>query len=155
MTQLIEQLKKRLEPTCFVTTIRKQGCSVSLDGTPQDRLIVDFDKFGSQIVRDKRCDYLAVVATSQIKPKKHWVILLELKSGSANVNHAMKQLQASAKVVESFLPPHSPILFRPAIVSRKLRKAQRNELKKTITYRNQSQKVKHIRCGGKLTQLMK
>ena len=61
MSGLVQRVRARVDDRCIATRIRKQGCSVSLDGAPAPRVIVDFDKLGSPLgPSDQRCDYLFV-----------------------------------------------------------------------------------------------
>ena len=90
MTGTIASIRSRLGAKCIVKQCRKDGCSVSLAGTPQQRLIVDFDKPGSPIgPAAPRCDYLFLADPSC---RDLWVAPVELKKGTVDASKAIKQL---------------------------------------------------------------
>ena len=59
MTDAIEEIREGFESTCVADSLERGECSISLDGTPEPRLLVDLDKPGSPLDQNSvRCDYL-------------------------------------------------------------------------------------------------
>ena len=117
---LVETVRAGLDDgRCLVGGgLEKEGCRVSLDGAPQRRLIVDFDKPGSPRDPDEtRCDYLFIAEDDAEDDAKRdakrdaartdgnatpegWVVPLELKRGRLHARKVARQLQAGAAVAE-------------------------------------------------------
>ena len=79
MTDLVGIIRDKADERCLVSrNLTKEGCRVSLNGAPNQRLIVDFDKPGSPISeQETRCDYLFVAD----EEKFGWILPIEVKRG--------------------------------------------------------------------------
>ena len=44
MSGLVQRVRESVDVGCIATAISKEGCGVSLDGTPSSRVIVDLDE---------------------------------------------------------------------------------------------------------------
>ena len=94
VTGIIASIQTRLDADCIARQCRKDGCSVSLVGTPQQRPIVDFDKPGAPLgPAAPRCDYLFLAESSC---RELWIAPVELKKGPVDASKAIPQLQAGA-----------------------------------------------------------
>ena len=93
MSGLVQRVRAKVDNACVVTEMDKEGCSVSLDGAPVTRLIVDLDEPGSPLGQNvTRCDYLFFADDSGAD----WVATLELTRGRFEVGKFHSQLQAGA-----------------------------------------------------------
>ena len=155
MTTLVDQVRGKLDDHCIVQRMKKQGCKVSLEGAPQPRLIVDFDKPGSPLPAcSTRCDYLLV---AECERARGWVAVLELKRGQLRPSQVVGQLQAGAYAAERIVPrdfvsPSETFRFRPVAVAKSVPKYARVQLKKAdnIRFHGHREPVRLMSCGGTL-----
>lgn len=78
---LLEPLCECVDSACIVRRLRKEGCTLGLDGTHDRRLILDLDRPASPLGADEtRCDYLVFI---QPLERPMCVIPIELKNGPA------------------------------------------------------------------------
>lgn len=151
MSHWLESLRENFDSRCFENQCRKDQCSVSLAGTIRPHLIVDFDKPGSPIGRNKtRCDYL-VAAESESGAR--WVAVLEFKSGKFKNKKLGNQLSASARAMESRISYDSKIFFRPVLASNGLGKSKRFEIRRNkVNFHEHEYPIRLISCGDKLSK---
>ena len=152
MSHWLESLRENFDSCCFANQCSKENCSVLLTDTVQPQLIVDFDKPGSPIDRNKtRCDYL-VAAESESGAR--WVAILEFKSGKKFRNTKLgNQLSASARAMESRIPYNSKIFFRPVLASNGLGKSKRFEIRRNkVNFHEHEYPIRLISCGDKLSK---
>lgn len=155
MTGLVETVRGKVENTCVKSGgLRKEGCTVSLQGAPRPRLIIDFDKPGFPLERQEiRCDYLFV---AEVSAKPAWLALLELKRGKMDASEVVGQLKAGARAAEQLLPNTMPVNFRPiAACGGGMTKSERKELRakrNKVPFHGTAEAVRLIKCGGKLIQ---
>ena len=151
MTGIIASIQTRLDADCIARQCRKNGCSVSLVGTPQQRPIVDFDKPGSPLgPAAPRCDYLFLAESSC---RELWIAPVELKKGPVDAGKAIPQLQAGAHAAERLVPADiaADILFRPVLAAGGMRKAKRNRNRAgRVKFHGYSKPLRRIRGGGSL-----
>ncbi len=157
MAGLVEQVRTKVNQSCLAKYIKKEGCSVSLNGAPKPRLIVDFDKIGSPLeLNQVRCDYLFIAEDSS---NAGWVCPVELKSGGLSASEVVGQLQAGTQLAEQIVPQNTPAKFRPVAASGSDRhKAERAKLRlrsNRVSFRGVSELVRLIRCGKKLTEAIR
>ena len=154
MNGLVETVRNRVNVTCVTNgSLRKRGCSTKLNGAPQPRLIIDFDRPGAPLnSSQRRCDYL-FVATGE--GNGDWVAPLELKRGGFDVTEIVGQLRAGARTAENLIPQNVPVAFRPiAVFGGGIRKAERNALKgrsNWVRFHGSHKTIRLIKCGGLLT----
>ena len=99
MSGLAARIRANVDGRCIATRIRKDGCSVSLNGVPSDRLIVDLDKPGSPLGQaDARCDYLFVAEDGA---GAGWVAPMELTRGRCVASKFVRQLRAGASAADA------------------------------------------------------
>ena len=155
MTGLVKTVRKNVSEECIVDECQKDCCSVSLQDAPQQRLIIDFDKPGSPLGRNRRrCDYLLVAKEPR---EKGWVVLLEFKSSrEVNITKVLEQLQAGARATEKIVPAVMSIRFRPVLASGNIPKASRREMKApgTVCFHNCPEPLRWIGCGDPLTKAL-
>ena len=155
MKGIIYYISKAVEGKSINTStkIMKEGCHVNLKGVPDNKIIIDFDH------RDLpsngnigKCDYCCVAEDVN----KNFLVVLELKKGGIpSVKHVVKQLQAGANFCQLRTPSNIEVKFTPVLVSGKLSKLERLQLKKkesNITFHRKAYGVERIRCGAMLVQ---
>ena len=153
MSGLVQRVRAKVDNACVVTEMDKEGCSVSLDGAPVTRLIVDLDEPGSPLGQNvTRCDYLFFADDNS---GTDWVAPLELKRGQFHTVEFRKQLQAGAHAAEQLVPPNASVRFRPiAVFGGGLHKAEQRRLKQPsnrVRFHGRCEPLRLIRCGAKLT----
>ena len=152
MTSLLDEVRKRIPHRCITTRCKRKRCSVNLKNVPTPHIIVDMDK-AELNHKARKCDYIYIEETDNA-----WVVALELKSGMAEASEIVEQLQASALFAEQTIPKNFQVRFRPVLVSRGIKKAQREELRNkanTIKFRKKDFFVHRIKCGGHLISVLK
>ena len=151
MTGTIASIRSQIDANCIVARCRKEGCSVSLAGAPQQRLIVDFDKAGSPLgPADTRCDYLLLAERSC---GDLWVAPVELKKGDADLGKSIEQLRAGAQAVECLVSEEDAAgaIFRPVLASGGIDKNERKKLRdERVKFYHHEEPVRRIKCGAPL-----
>lgn len=156
MRGLVEIVQEKVESTCVTSgRLRKKGCTVSLKGTPQPRLIIDFDKPGSPLSKKTtRCDYLLIAEDAG---NRDWVAPLELKKGRLDASKAAKQLKAGAKIAEKLVPDSISVNFRPvaAVGGSKAERVELRATKNRVWFRGTSETIRLIKCCDRLINAFK
>ena len=114
MMGLVEDVTAKVNESCIVSKMKKNGCKVSLEDAPEPRLIIDFDKPGSPLGEgETRCDYLFVANGEKCVG---WIAPLELKKGRLKADKVARQLQAGAKkVAEELVSQNQKVEFCPTV----------------------------------------
>lgn len=82
----------------FVDKIDNRDCVVDLDGIPENRLILDLERFAlANTLSENRCDYVLFI---ELENQKIFCVLMELKSGKFGTSHVRSQLQGGANLVK-------------------------------------------------------
>jgi len=157
VTGLLDRVSNTLNPNCLVKSgLKKDGCKVMMAGAPSPRLVVDFDRPGSPLEADgTRCDCL-LIAEGHLG--SGWVVLLELKKGQLHARKVTRQLQAGASVAERLVSGGEAVRFRPVAVSGSVSKYERQRLKEDanrIRFHGQTEPVRLMTCGKKLTDVLR
>ncbi len=152
MSGLVAQARTNVDDRCIDKQIRKEGCSVALNGVPRDRLIVDFDKPGSPLgPTDVRCDYLLVAEDDS---EAGWVVPMELTRGRGSASKFVRQLRAGAVAAEQLVLRNARARFRPvAVYGGGLHKAERLKLQRNhnrVSFHGVRQPVRLLECGMRL-----
>lgn len=146
---LIPVVRGQLSSQCLTNRIRKGRCSLSLDETPPDRLIVDLDKPGGPIgMHERRCDHLffAEPAVSE----QPWAAPIELKGGTFRAAEVESQLQSGTHAIDRLVPNSATIYLVP-IVAGKCHKAERRSLRRRkVTFRGAVKRIKLRPCNSRL-----
>ena len=154
--ELVESVRGRIDPECLVSSMRKEGCTVSLQGAPKERLIIDLDKPGAPVGGDgRRCDYLFIANGAQNETS--WVAPLELKKGALRASDAVQQLQAGAEVAERLVPNGLRSAFRPTVAFGSIRKLERDALRAPrakIAFRGRQEAIRLMKCGDRLVKAL-
>lgn len=150
---LLERICASVDSACIVRRLRKEGCTVGLDGTHDHRLILDLDRPASPLGPDEaRCDYLLFI---QPPEAQMCVVPLELKGGSART-HVVDQLQAGAKLANRLLPASAPAVLRPVLAYRSMPTEVSKELRRRpIQFRNTQNYVGRMKCGTALANAIR
>lgn len=146
---MIDVIKKNVNQECIKEMkLRKNGCGISLNKLPQQKLIIDLDKLNC-LENQTRCDFLFI---AELPEKSGWIVPIELKQGEPRVSKIEQQLQAGAKVAETLVPRDANVKFCPVVASGEgVSKRQRRTLRDiSIRFRDQTKAVRRIRCEGSL-----
>lgn len=147
MTGLVQTVSSKIHDSCQASHINKEGCGVSLQGMPRNRLIIDFDKPGSPLSQNQtRCDYLLLAEPAD---KPGFISPIELKSGRASPGDVKEQIQAGTNVAASLLPINCEVELRPILASHS-DKAGRKRIRATVRFRGREIPIRRIRCGAPL-----
>ena len=144
----------RVPDDCHAADCDKDECRVDLTGAPAERIVVDMDcdSLGIPVGR-KRCDYLFFGEEAETT----CVAAIEFKSGGFKVSATLAQLEAGAKMADSWLPQNIEFHFVPVLVHGKSigKNIRRELLLGTIRLREQKKKVALIRSGESLTEALR
>ena len=155
MTGLVDAVRKQVCEKCLVDECDKSGCSVSLDGAPQPRLVIDFDGPNSPVPPSKpRCDYLFI---ADERSNRSWVVPMELKNSEMKVSKVIRQLRAGARVAERLASKSSAISFRPVAIVRQIRKDTREKLRNEnngVSFHRRRERIRVLVCGEPLTKVL-
>ena len=151
MGGICNSLRSKVSAECCVDQCGKEGCVVHIANHYSSYVLIDFDCKALSIGKnEKRCDYL--FASERFMDRT--VAIIEMKKGRETASHVTKQLQSGARHSEHLVPHGYEFRFLPIFVHGKsLRKQERREFAKKsrrIRFRNQSEKIRVIRCGSSL-----
>ena len=147
MTDAIREIRQGFKSTCVADSLERGECSISLDETPEPRLLVDLDRPGSPLDQNSvRCDYLVfaggedgAVLVAPVEFKGRW------RKGMED------QLQAGADVAETRVPSGSNVRFRPVAALRRFNpKAERHHVRRKVAFRGGAEPVRVVLCGDRL-----
>ena len=155
MTGLVDAVRNRVSEQCLVEECDKNDCSVSLDGTPQPHLVIDFDGPNSPVPPSKqRCDYLFIADEHS---NRSWVVPMELKNSEMKVSKVIRQLRAGARAAERLASKSSALSFRPVAVVRQIRKDTREKLRSEnngVSFHRRRERIRLLVCGEPLTKVL-
>lgn len=157
MSGLVQSVRAEVKCECEATRIQKEGCGVSLDGAPTDRLIVDLDHPNSPLPPpNQRCDYLVVVEDSS---GAGCLAPIELSSGRFQVGKFVEQLRAGSRAAEHIVPAGVAVSFRPiAVYGGSIHKNERTRLRQgysKVSFRGMRETPRLLKCGSRLTQALR
>ena len=126
MTDLVDRIKQRLPDECLRKgKLTKEGCNVSLANAPKPSIKIDMDKPqapGSQ--NQTKCDYIFIGGSNEV-----FVVPLELTNQEFNLNKAVTQLRAGAKVAACIILDSEDVQFRPVMVCKgRVRRDEKRKL---------------------------
>ena len=154
MSGLVESVADKVPSECHAKRLRKEGCSVSMKGISETRVVVDLDCNALDLApASKRCDYLFV----DEELNAAWVAAIEHKSGSFKAGPVVEQLQGGANAANKWLPAESSFQFIPVLAHRKgvHRNDQRTLRSRKIKLRGQEKQTVLIRCGQGLREALR
>ena len=152
MRGIVAAVKRKVPQQCQTRQCRSSGCTVSMSGAPDSRVIVDMDCTALAIPAGTvRCDYLFIGETVD----NVWVTPIELKSGKINGGDVVNQLQGGADFAES-LPVGEPVRFLPVLAHGKgVHRKQRQSLRERhVTFRGGKYQVTLIRCRQPIADVL-
>lgn len=131
----------------FVDRASAQGCKADMANIHKERRILNVDgytkrsDYGSQPRRD------FVVFFCSKSSNKIVCVLVELKRGKLDADEVSKQLQGTARMIETLLTGFSLILI-PVAITGDSKVDQEIKLKKrTIEFKNLRYRVRYQRCN--------
>ena len=138
------------------TSYTKEGCRVSMDNIPSDRVVLDVDlAFPPDSAETNQCDFILFyidTARSSLVG-----VPMELKGGDVRASLVVDQLRGGARIVDNFTPRNIEIEFIPVLVHDGIDKAQYERLKiSRIRFRNGRVPINTTTCGyqGNLAQAL-
>ena len=145
MSSLVDAVSRNAPKQSVTESTRKDGCSVSMDGAPAKRVIIDVDRVPA---RGQKCDLLFIGEDDN----DAWVSPIELKRGSFSGEDVARQLQGGADIANRWLPRGADFKLAPVLAHGK--GVKRKELKALrsvkIRLRGQTSQTLLIRCGRRL-----
>lgn len=154
MTDFVARVLSKIDSDCVSESCSKDRCSVSMNGVPSNRAIIDLDhkSFSSQSqYGQKRCDYLVVCQ----RDPSVWIAPIELKSGGFEASSVIKQLQAGADQAKSLLADCHSFILVPVVARRRRKQGlHRRDAKlfrtKKISLSGKKRLPILIECGERL-----
>ena len=153
MSGLVESVSDKVPLQCHAKRLRKEGCSVSMEGISVARIVVDLDCNELDLApASKRCDYLFVGEELNAA----WVAAVEHKSGGVDEGQVTQQLQGGANAADKWLPAGSSFQFVPVLAHGKgvHRNDQKTLRSRKIKLRDQEKQTVLIRCGQGLKEVL-
>ena len=150
----VAELAKKVPDCCHTTQCNRDQCSVRLNGTPTNRLIIDMDCEALEMTTETRCDYLFVSEDDDTT----WVAPIELKGGKAgSVSRVANQLRRGTTLAAELLPESLAIQFVPVLAHKKsIHKVDLKKLRKEkIRLRNNVGMIRIVKCGTPLVKALR
>ena len=153
MKDIIEQVSDKIPMSCRATKCSANGCSVSMEGTPANKMLVNMDCPDLKILNEKRCDYVFVGQDEDLL----LIAAIELKSGRFEAKSVAKQLQGGADKLANWLPEEVPSNFVPILVCRKGVHKESMRLLRTLKIKlyDRNFQILNIRSGELLMNVFK
>ena len=151
MTNLIDQIERKLPNGCLANRLRKSGCTVKLDGAPASSLKIDMDKCEPLVKQtETRCDYIFIGVGNDV-----FLVPLEVKP-TPDATKIVNQLQAGADIADRrIIPKNKRVQFQPVVAHRKRFGKQENLILRhensKIHFRGERIHIEPLKCGAPLT----
>ena len=145
---VLTAIQARVGPGNLARSCRSQGCQGSLEGVPDQRVLVDADKtFEDHRIEGKRCDYLLFFC--KMGSDLLVAVPIELKGGSVDISDVSGQLQGGADVINSLALRGTEARCHPVLIhQRSLHPKERKELNRhKIRFRGQQLTIRITRCN--------
>ena len=148
MTNLIDQIKRKLPDGCLTNRLSKEGCTVKLNDAPVSSIKIDMDKLVGQ--NATKCDYIFIGGCKNV-----FLVPLELMKGKADATKIVRQLQAGADIAACrIIPKNKEVQFQPVAVCGKFHRHERDKLvhkSSRIHFRGERISIERLECGEPLT----
>lgn len=150
----LHQSFRQSHPDGLVTSCRKEECRLQLDVGPKAELtVIDCDRCqGGGIQRGKICDYFVF----QSEGRRSSLFVVEMKSGAADMSHALGQLQAGCDWVARLAGSDEVDWCYPLLLTG--RGGHAAEIKvlrnRRVTFKGKRLFVVRERCGSSLSQVI-
>ena len=156
-TPAVNAVTQGTDRSCHDRRCSNSGCTLPLAGAPRTRVLINLEHDRAPISRlEPHCDYLFVADGGDSNPE--WVAPIELTTGRADSRKFLRQLTAGTAIADRLIPRNIPVRFRPvAAYDGQMRRAERDNLLRPankITFRNQSELVRVVRCGSPLMKAL-
>ena len=153
MSEPVQSIRGQVRPECIARRCRKEGCSVTMKGVPDDHVVIDFDCRALRTAPGKRCDYLFLAQQGTTT----WVAPIELKGGIFSPGSVAEQLQGGADMAHHWLPMMPRFRFVPVVAhGRGIPRARVKSLQEaTVTFREQTRRPRLIKRGAPLKPLLR
>jgi len=151
MTGLLATVRSQVAQSCIVNRCSKDGCSVSLQGSSRNRLVIDCDLPGSPFGPNQaKCDYLLF---EEARNRAGRAVPIELKSGRIRARDTIQQLQAGATAIENIVPAHLVVRLLPLLAYGNIPKGERAAIENgRVRFRGEPLRISRIRCDRPLPQ---
>ena len=149
MTDAIEGIRREFRSTCLVNSLERGDCTISLDGVPEPRLVVDLDLPGSPLNQSAvRCDHLLFAGGSASA-----ILVAPVEFKGVWRRKIPDQLQAGAGVAEARVPSGTNVRFRPVAALRRFKpKGAQHDARRMVTFRGRAEPVRVVLCGDRLAK---
>ena len=156
-TTAVDAVRSTTSPSCHATRCRDGGCSLSLQGAPDPKVLISLEHPAAPIDPNRpHCDYLFVGGVD--KADGSWVAPIELTASAARVSKFLPQLRAGAEIADGLLPHGIRVRFRPiAAYGGELRRVERDNFLKSanrVHFRGKTTPIRLVRCGSPLTKVL-
>lgn len=152
----IDYVNKRVQSSCVASNCSKQGCTLSLKGLSNLKVLVDLDKPGAPVKQGSpKCDYIMFACIN--KNDTFCVAPIEMKRGSANASKMTSQLVAGAEIAMRLVSKQPDTKFIPiAVYGGRLHSVQsRNFRSKRVKFHGESYPITLVRSGNRLIDFLK
>lgn len=129
------------------SSYRREGCRISMDGIPSERILVDMDSVFRALARNERhCDFVLFYIDED---GQCVAVPLELKGRHVKVSTSGPQLEQGVQYVDRVVPADVRIQCIPILVHRgSIHRLQRNRLvRHRIQFRGESLAIGTTRCN--------
>ena len=145
MSEVLAALRLPINDQYLSNSCSRDGCRVSMEGVPSQRIVIDADKaFSAHGFQDKKCDYVLFFFPDT--GQQLVAAPIELKSGHVDASTAADQLQQGANFAAHFVARDThchPILIH----GKGLHDVQRRILNRTkVRFRGKNLTIKTARC---------
>ncbi|MCY4314880.1 MAG: hypothetical protein OXC66_02045 [Roseovarius sp.] len=147
MSVILDDIRGRIGAENCCKSCSRDGCKVSLNKIPRNRVVVDADKaFEAHDCHGKRCDFILFALNGV---GKLVAAPIELKSGGVNLSTVLEQLQIGAAFIEKFTPKGIGAICRPVLIhGGRIRSQDRRILNRgSIRFGGVGVKIKTTRCN--------
>lgn len=97
------------------TSYTKEGCRVSMDNIPSERVVLDVDRaFPTSSAQTNQCDFILFYIDTTLSSLVG--VPMELKSGDVKASLVVEQLRGGARIVNNFTPRNIEIELIPVLV---------------------------------------
>ena len=148
MTRILDEIRARVGAEYLTDCCSRDGCDVSMNDVPPERVIVDADlAFPAHELHGERCDFIVFASNGDENLR---AVPLELKSGGTDLTKAHRQLNKGAKFIDRVGPIDPSPVCRPLLIhGRSLTPHERKRLNRLkVAFRGLQLTIKTARCGS-------
>lgn len=144
---MLDDIRAQVGVDNLTSCCSRDGCEVSLENVPNDRVIVDVDlAFPALEITGERCDFVVFIGDNGTGLV---AVPVELKSGNLEIAKLVRQLRRGARFVETIVKISSPPVCRPILIhGRPLSDKNRKRLNRLkVEFMGLELTIKTARCN--------